>query len=70
MLNESRFKNCIENAWQNRQLLHEDNTQEVIRDVIDKLDKGIWRVSEEKNGKWIVNEWIKKPLFYTSLFKK
>ena len=56
------LKNCIENAWQNRQLLHEDKTQEVIRDVIDKLDKGIWRVSEEKNGKWTVNEWIKKAV--------
>ena len=54
--------NYIENAWQNRHALHEQKTQEVIRDVIDKLDKGIVRVTEKKDDKWIVNEWIKKAV--------
>ena len=70
MLNESDQINYIENAWQNRHALHEQKTQEVIRDVIDKLDKGIVRVTEKKDDKWIVNEWIKKLLFYTFPFKK
>ena len=31
----------IENAWQNRQLLNEQTTQEAIREVIEQLEKGV-----------------------------
>jgi 2,3,4,5-tetrahydropyridine-2-carboxylate N-succinyltransferase len=34
----------------------------VIRRVIEKLDKGLLRVAEKINGKWIVNDWIKKAI--------
>lgn len=55
-------KKHIENAWQNRQLLAEQTTHDIIRDIIKKLDKGILRVSNKINGKWEVNEWIKKAV--------
>jgi 2,3,4,5-tetrahydropyridine-2-carboxylate N-succinyltransferase len=43
-------------------LLSNESTKEVIRVVIDKLDKGVLRVAEKINGKWIVNDWIKKAI--------
>lgn len=55
-------KLIIEQAWDNRELLNDSKTQESIRYVIEELDKGRLRVSEPIEGKWIVNEWIKKAV--------
>jgi 2,3,4,5-tetrahydropyridine-2-carboxylate N-succinyltransferase len=55
-------KNCIENAWENRQLLSDSSTQNVIRSIIEELDKGKLRVSEKIDNQWVVNEWIKKAV--------
>ncbi|MGB2138452.1 MAG: 2,3,4,5-tetrahydropyridine-2,6-dicarboxylate N-succinyltransferase [Flavobacteriales bacterium] len=55
-------KLIIEQAWDNRELLNDSKTQESIRYVIEELDKGRLRVSEPIEGKWRVNEWIKKAV--------
>ena len=55
-------KLIIEQAWDNRELLNDSNTQENIRYVIEELDKGRLRVSEPVEGQWIVHEWIKKAV--------
>jgi len=52
----------IENAWKNRELLEKAKTQETIREIINKLDKGIIRVAEKKEDTWVVNDWIKKAI--------
>lgn len=52
----------IENAWNNRDLLKETATQQVIREVISQLDKGQLRVAEPGQDGWKVNEWIKKAV--------
>jgi 2,3,4,5-tetrahydropyridine-2-carboxylate N-succinyltransferase len=52
----------IETAWENRELLKEENTQKTIREVIELLDKGKLRVAEPKGNEWIVNEWVKKAV--------
>ena len=52
----------IENAWTNRELLKERETQDAIKEVIENLDKGKLRVAEKKGEKWITNEWIKKSV--------
>jgi 2,3,4,5-tetrahydropyridine-2-carboxylate N-succinyltransferase len=52
----------IEQAWEKRELLSLEKTQETIKDIIEKLDKGLIRVAEQYNGKWIVNDWIKKAI--------
>ena len=52
----------IENAWTNRTLLKEKETQKKIREVIENLDKGKVRVAEKKGDKWITHEWIKKAV--------
>ena len=52
----------IEQAWQNRDLLKNEDVRAAIRNTIEKLDKGQIRIAEPKDGQWIVNEWIKKAV--------
>lgn len=52
----------IEEAWENRALLQEENTQKAIRDVIELLDNGKLRVAEPTVNGWQVNEWVKKAV--------
>lgn len=52
----------IESAWENRDLLQNNDTREVINKVIDQLDKGTLRVAEPTANGWKVNEWLKKAV--------
>ena len=52
----------IEAAWDNRELLKTNETQQTIRNVIELLDKGKLRVAEPNGENWKVNEWIKKAV--------
>ncbi|MFD2999284.1 2,3,4,5-tetrahydropyridine-2,6-dicarboxylate N-succinyltransferase [Pontibacter toksunensis] len=56
------LRQIIEQAWENRELLKENNTVEAIRSVIEELDKGRLRVAEPKGEEWQVNEWVKKAV--------
>jgi len=56
------YKEIIEAAWNDRSLLNDDNTVSAINDIIKKLDKGEIRIADKEDGKWIVNEWIKKAV--------
>jgi 2,3,4,5-tetrahydropyridine-2-carboxylate N-succinyltransferase len=56
------MKEIIEAAWTNRELLQDANTQNVIREIIELLDKGKLRVAEPVNDTWQVNDWIKKAV--------
>lgn len=57
------MKTIIEAAWDNRDLLNEAETVKAIETVIEQLDKGQLRVAEPgTDGKWIVNEWVKKAV--------
>lgn len=56
------LRQIIEQAWDNRELLKENNTIEAIRAVIEELDKGRLRVAEPKGEEWQVNEWVKKAV--------
>ena len=55
-------KAIIEKAWEDREMLNDEETRKHIRDIIDMLDKGIVRVAEPTESGWIVNEWIKKAV--------
>lgn len=57
-----KIKKQIELAWENRELLKEKETIDAIRESISLLDKGAMRVADKINGKWIVNDWIKKAV--------
>ncbi len=54
------LKSLIEAAWDNRDLLKNDDTQHAIRSLIEHLDKGRLRVAEPTTDGWKVNDWVKK----------
>ena len=54
------LQEIIELAWENRELLKQERTQQAIRKVIDLLDNGTLRVAEPTEAGWHVNEWVKK----------
>ncbi|KXB08903.1 2,3,4,5-tetrahydropyridine-2,6-carboxylate N-succinyltransferase [candidate division MSBL1 archaeon SCGC-AAA382M17] len=54
-----QYKNKIQELWNNRELLNDPANQEMIREVIDMLDRGQIRVAEFSEGEWIVNQWVK-----------
>lgn len=57
------LKTIIENAWENRALLKEKETQIAIKDTIAELDLGHIRVAEPaEDGSWKVNDWVKKAV--------
>jgi 2,3,4,5-tetrahydropyridine-2-carboxylate N-succinyltransferase len=56
------IREIIESAWNNRELLKEQNTIDAIRKVVDLLDKGALRVAEPTTDGWQVNEWVKKAV--------
>ncbi|PTB91176.1 2,3,4,5-tetrahydropyridine-2,6-dicarboxylate N-succinyltransferase, partial [Marivirga lumbricoides] len=57
------FKELIERAWDNRELLKDKETQIAVKTVVEELDEGKIRVAEPaESGEWIVNEWIKKAV--------
>ena len=58
-----QHKETIELAWENRDLLKNENTRAAIREIIEALDKGKLRVAEPlENGNWQVNDWVKKAV--------
>ena len=58
----NRLREIIESAWDNRELLKDENTQKTIREIINLLDEGKLRVAEPINSGWRVNEWVKKAV--------
>ncbi len=55
-------RKIIESAWDNRDLLREEETRQAIRQVIEWLDKGKIRVAEPGPDGWTVNQWVKKAV--------
>lgn len=58
----SELKELIEKAWDDRELLKTDESQNAIREVIDQLDSGVLRVAEPTDDGWKTNEWVKKAV--------
>lgn len=56
------LKQRIEKIWDDRSLLQTSENQELIRSIIEQLDKGELRVAEPVNDGWKVNEWVKKAV--------
>ncbi|MFT5601569.1 MAG: 2,3,4,5-tetrahydropyridine-2-carboxylate N-succinyltransferase [Flavobacteriales bacterium] len=52
----------IEAAWDNRELLKEEETVKAIEAVIEEIDKGRLRTAEPDGENWKVNEWVKKAV--------
>ncbi len=58
----SQWKQIIETAWKNRDLLKESATKECIRKIIEEIDKGRLRIAEPTKDGWQVNDWVKKTV--------
>lgn len=58
----NQYKELIEKAWEDRNMLSYPDVIQAIEVVIDKLDKGELRVAELILNRWHVNEWIKKAV--------
>tara|TARA_B100001250_G_scaffold162262_1_gene139413 strand:+ start:8526 stop:9341 length:816 start_codon:yes stop_codon:yes gene_type:complete len=56
------YKDIIEKAWINRELLKKQKTIDCINLIIEKIDKGKLRVAEPTKNGWQVNGWIKKAV--------
>lgn len=56
------LKQRVEKIWDDRTLLQAPDSQEIIRSIIEKLDKGELRVAEPTDSGWQVNEWVKKAV--------
>ena len=57
-----KFKQVIEEAWENKEMLNTEYTNKKIKEVIELLDKGEIRVADPTEKGWIVNEWVKKAV--------
>ncbi len=60
----------IEAAWDDRDLLNNEDTQDVIREVIALLNNGHLRAAEPTANGWQVNEWVKKAIILYFLIQK
>lgn len=52
----------IQEAWANRELLKEEEYVDVVRSVIEEVDRGTLRVAEPDGENWKVNEWVKQAI--------
>lgn len=62
----SALPTLIENAFEQRQHLSPDSTDEALKaaleEVLTGLDSGHFRVAEKINGDWITHQWLKKAV--------
>ncbi len=56
------MKDQIEWLWEHSEDLQKEENKQLIRAVIELLDKGKMRVAEPVANGWQVNEWIKKAI--------
>ncbi|MBI1245195.1 MAG: 2,3,4,5-tetrahydropyridine-2,6-dicarboxylate N-succinyltransferase [Alphaproteobacteria bacterium] len=64
-MNFANLQSTIDQAWENRAELG-TGTKGAIREAVEAalaaLDAGEARVAERKDGKWVVNQWLKKAV--------
>ncbi|NAY90383.1 2,3,4,5-tetrahydropyridine-2,6-dicarboxylate N-succinyltransferase [Muricauda sp. JGD-17] len=58
----TKLRALVERAWEQRELLQEDETQKAIREVIDLIDIGKLRCAAPTPEGWTINEWVKKAV--------
>ncbi|HYM95257.1 MAG TPA: 2,3,4,5-tetrahydropyridine-2,6-dicarboxylate N-succinyltransferase, partial [Chitinophagaceae bacterium] len=56
------LKQLVLEAWTDRELLKEERYIDVLRAVIEEVDKGKLRVAYPEENKWMVNEWVKQAI--------
>jgi 2,3,4,5-tetrahydropyridine-2-carboxylate N-succinyltransferase len=58
----NELKTLIREAWENRELLKNEQHARAVRAVIEEVDKGRLRTAEPTADDWQVNEWVKQAI--------
>ena len=62
----STLQNVIERAWERRSELSPTRADAELRAAVDEclagIDAGKLRVAEPRDGKWVVNQWLKQAV--------
>ena len=61
----SELEKIINDAFDNKDSISTSTTgfiREAVNNTLDQLDAGTLRVCNKVNGKWIVNQWLKKAI--------
>lgn len=58
----TEYKELIEKAWEDRNMLTYQDVQKAINGTIELLEKGELRVAEPMLQRWHVNDWVKKAV--------
>ena len=64
-MNTGSFEKIINEAWNDKSQVNSKSSKKLldaISKTIELLDLGKIRVAENKNSKWVVNQWIKKAI--------
>lgn len=56
------LEQLIKDAWENRELLKNETYSDAVKNVIEKVDKGILRTAMPVGNGWQVNEWVKQAI--------
>ena len=62
----TQIQSIIEDAFERRAEITPRNVETVVKDAvmsaIEQLDRGEIRVAEKRDGRWAVNDWVKKAV--------
>ena len=62
----STLQNVIERGWERRTELAPARADAELRDAVEQclagLDAGTLRVAEQRDGRWVVNQWLKQAV--------
>jgi 2,3,4,5-tetrahydropyridine-2-carboxylate N-succinyltransferase len=64
-MNAPEFARIIEAAWEERANLtptHTGSVRVAVEAALEGLDRGEYRVAEKIEGRWVVNQWLKKAV--------
>jgi 2,3,4,5-tetrahydropyridine-2-carboxylate N-succinyltransferase len=64
-MNAPEFARIIEAAWEERANLtptHTGSIRVAVEAALEGLDRGEYRVAEKIDGRWVVNQWLKKAV--------
>ena len=65
-MSTNELEKIINEAFENRQSISESSDKKIlnaVNETIDLTDKGEVRVAEKIDGKWSINQWVKKQSY-------
>ena len=72
-MNLDKFEKIVNESFEIKEKINIDSEKSIIdaiNETIKLLDQGKIRVAEKKDGKWVVNQWIKKAILLSFKINK